>query len=329
MQDSEPLEAWLAEMREQAVEVEDWDEKRLVWSFPSDDVLDEFLSTASERDQGEVDFVLDCLLIPSCALGKDHFNYERFVESVKRGDPQKNESYEYKNWHFQRVVGYYAGFTDIFPWEGIKWVTQLLPDSPRVALAAIDAYILAHMYDMHDSLVWAMADAKAVIRARYIGVPESQDLRRKELYTLSGRQFECLIDRLFSEIGYETELTPPRRDGGRDVVGRRKEAGGEQYALIECKRHKANIRVKDVRALLGVVSNERVNTGIIVTASGFTRGAKELAKENRRVQLIDGLRLVVMLNEHLGWTWPSRVDWLADENNRAPRDTASVLSEFR
>jgi restriction system protein len=146
-------------------------------------------------------------------------------------------------------------------------------------------------------------------------------MRRRELYELNSRQFERLVERLFSNMGYETELTPPRGDGGRDVIARRTEPGNQQHVLIECKRHERKIGVKDVRALLGIVSNEHASRGIIVAASHFTEGAKKLAQENHRIELIDGLRLVVMLNEYLGWIWLSRLDRLTSERNALAQST--------
>lgn len=310
-------------MRDHAIESEDWNEVRVVWKFPSDEALNEFLLTIAERDQSEINLVLNHLLIPSCALGKDHMNYELYLDSMKREEPewQRYRDHMSRSWHFQRVLGYYSGITDDLPWEGVKWIRQLLPDNPRVALAAIDAYFLAHMRDMTDSLIHAMSDAEAIIRARYIGIPASQKMRRQELYELNSRQFERLVERLFSNMGYETELTPLRGDGGRDVIARRTEPGNQQHVLIECKRHERKIGVKDVRALLGIVSNEHASRGTIVAASHFTKGAKKLAQENHRIELIDGLRLVVMLNEHLGWTWQSRLDRLTSERNALAQST--------
>jgi restriction system protein len=86
--------------------------------------------------------------------------------------------------------------------------------------------------------------------------------------------------------------------------------------LVECKRYSAPVGVVVVRALLGVVSDEKVNKGVIVTPSGFTRQAKALACRNHRIELISGKDLIPLLNEHLGTNWVSRVDSLILSSKR-------------
>jgi restriction system protein len=242
------LAEWLTELREddeiaasQRFYGDEYDEDdddsgegRVVWSFPSDESLDEFVTTIDGRSQDEVDLVLRHLLIPSCLLEKDYQELEAYLERKQRDDPGSKkfvERMEHRP-HFQRVLAYCTGATKELPWEGIRWVLQLLPDHPATALAAIDAYFIAHMWDMADSLIHAMADAEAVIRARYIGVPETQEERRQTLYDLSPRQFEVLVQQLYQALGYEAELTPSTRDRGRDVIARRTQAGRAEHVLL-------------------------------------------------------------------------------------------------
>jgi restriction system protein len=332
------LAEWLEELRQDEIEaaeyvpqeVDDFDdddahdessrkrhERRAVWNFPSDEALNEFVAIIDKRSQDEIDLVLRHLLIGSCALGNDHARLEAWLTLRDRGDRRSLEQAEamMQSPHFRRVYAYFGGETSELPWEGIRWVMQLLPDRPATALVAIDAYFLAHMWDMTDSLIHAMSDAEAIIRTRYIGVPETQEERRQILYGLTPRQFEVLIQQLYEALGYDTELTPNTRDGGRDVIARRSQSGRVEHLLIECKRHADNIDPLYVRALLGVVSNEHASAGKIITTSSFSDEARNEMKDNHRLELINGLELVVLLNEHLGWTWPTRLDRLVSERN--------------
>jgi hypothetical protein len=104
-------------MWDHAIEAEDWNEVRVVWNFPSNEALNEFLLTIAERDQSEINLVLNHLLIPSCALAKDHMNYELYLDSMKREEPewQRYRDHMSRSWHFQRVLGYYSGITDDLP----------------------------------------------------------------------------------------------------------------------------------------------------------------------------------------------------------------------
>ena len=97
-------------------------------------------STIAVRD--EVDLVLRHLLIPSCLLGKDYQDLEAYQQLQKRDDPASKKFVERmsRSPHLQRVLAYCSAATEELPREGIRWVLQLLPDRPTIALAALDAY---------------------------------------------------------------------------------------------------------------------------------------------------------------------------------------------
>jgi restriction system protein len=48
------------------------------------------------------------------------------------------------------------------------------------------------------------------------------------------------------------------------------------------------------------MDEKRAGRGILVTTSWFTSGCWIKAKENGRIELIDGARLVALTREHLG-----------------------------
>ena len=70
------------------MEAQERNQDRVVWNFPSDQALDEFVSTINARSQSEVDLVLRHLLIPSCALGADHMRLDTYLTLRERGDPE-------------------------------------------------------------------------------------------------------------------------------------------------------------------------------------------------------------------------------------------------
>jgi restriction system protein len=77
--------------------------------------------------------------------------------------------------------------------------------------------------------------------------------------------------------------------------------------LIQCKRTEKKVGVKEVRSLLGVVSNEKATKGVLVCASEFTHTARNLEDENSRLELIGNKDLQILLNEYLGSTWSKYV----------------------
>lgn len=108
-------------------------------------------------------------------------------------------------------------------------------------------------------------------------------------HKISSRQFEELVAELFSRKGYDVTLTPPRNDGGKDIIARKNDDGISICLYIECKQYdKSNpVGVNIVRSASGVRAHDKINKAIIVTTSRFTRGAFKYAKaEEHLIQLM-------------------------------------------
>lgn len=101
------------------------------------------------------------------------------------------------------------------------------------------------------------------------------------IYQLSSRKFEELIAEILIRKGYEVELTPATRDGGKDIYAAHKTDLGSFLYIIECKKYAPNnkIGVSILRDLYGVVSKENATCGIIATTSYFTKPAKDFQRE--------------------------------------------------
>ena len=93
---------------------------------------------------------------------------------------------------------------------------------------------------------------------------------------LDPRKFEILIAEIMKDKGYDVELTPRSKDGGRDILVMQRNDIGEALTLIECKRHseKNTVGVGIVRGLYGVVCAENATRGMVATTSFFTKDAK-------------------------------------------------------
>lgn len=113
---------------------------------------------------------------------------------------------------------------------------------------------------------------------------------RNLIYNISPREFEEVIERLFQNEGFETELTQATRDGGRDIIATKFEMGKPIVFYIECKRYgsKNSVGVNIVRSLYGVQSSDRVNKSILVTTGHVTRGARRFVDDqNTMMSVID------------------------------------------
>lgn len=119
-------------------------------------------------------------------------------------------------------------------------------------------------------------------------------------------------------MGYQTTLTPARTDGGRDVIATRSEPGATERLLVECKLHEDKIGVEYARGLLGVVASEKANRGVLVSPSGFTKGAQDFADQNV-LELIPLPAFATLMNEYATPHWPDRLDYMIVESRRAQK----------
>lgn len=113
---------------------------------------------------------------------------------------------------------------------------------------------------------------------------------RELIYDISSREFEEVIESLFQDEGFETKLTQPTRDGGRDIIATKYEMGKPIVFYIECKRYgrKNSAGVSIVRSLFGVQSSDRINKSILVTTGHVTRDARRfIDDQNTMMSVID------------------------------------------
>ncbi len=283
------------------------------YEFPTDKHKEEYLATIAERSDLEIRDLLLKLLIPSGSLGCDE-SHAAYLKHAPKS--RKEHLLEYE----RRLILWDVGVRGVFPWEGITWVLDLCRWWPKEAIAALSAYMFAHIQFLPDGRINGLGEALEIIRARYIGTPRTNLERVDSLLDLSSRQFECLVERTYNKLGYSTALTPPQKDGGRDILADNAAPSRRERLRIECKRYNKPVSVDLLRSLLGVVSSEKANKGVLVTSSRFTRAGIRFAHENPRLELIDGSTLVSLMNEHLGPGWPTRIDSLVVESERnSPR----------
>lgn len=108
-------------------------------------------------------------------------------------------------------------------------------------------------------------------------------------------EFEALLAEAFRRQGFRVEVRSGAGgpDGGIDL--RLDKAGAE--TLVQCKHwRKAQVGVRVVRELLGVVTSEGAISGIVVTSGRFTSAAVEFAGRNP-IRLIAGRELAKMIRQ--------------------------------
>ncbi|WP_342304111.1 restriction endonuclease [Methanolobus sp. ZRKC5] len=120
----------------------------------------------------------------------------------------------------------------------------------------------------------------------------------ENILRIDPQEFEVLLSRLFSSIGYKTELTQYSRDRGIDIVIMIENFGLTHKWLVQAKRYSESVGVKEVREYSSLRYRDHVDGVIIAATSSFTKEAMEEAAEHN-LKLIDGNLLVEMLNHYL------------------------------
>lgn len=99
----------------------------------------------------------------------------------------------------------------------------------------------------------------------------------EKLTTMHWRQFEGLAAEWFQRQGYDVELGPGRNDEGVDLRLWRRDAppGSPPAVIVQCKRQKARVERVVVKALYADVLHEKAESGLIVTSSDLSPGARK------------------------------------------------------
>jgi hypothetical protein len=121
---------------------------------------------------------------------------------------------------------------------------------------------------------------------------------QEAIYNLSSREFEELVAELFSQQGFDVELTPETRDGGCDIIATKSINRLPFMLLIECKKYSKEypVGVNLVRSLIGVQSDRKANKAVLVTTSRFTKPARQLAERQQHlISLVDINDLMQMI----------------------------------
>jgi restriction system protein len=271
------------------------------WCFPTGELRIEYLRSVAQRSEGDVLSLLRLFLFEESCFGRDSDYLHQAIDVQADLTVLDCLPMEYR----VRLMAWMGGSTR--PHPSVRWALDLLPHSPQQAIDVITGYLNVYRALRPEGRSQGLLDAIAVTRARWI-----DDLTggTEALFRLSPRELEVLAAALYRELGYTVELTPPSRDGGRDVVARKQTPGQREVVDIECKTHTSAIGVEYIRHLRDVAHRDNANRGVLITISRFTRGALKENHESIPLDLIDGPTLIQMLNAAFGPLWAADRTWI-------------------
>jgi HJR/Mrr/RecB family endonuclease len=127
---------------------------------------------------------------------------------------------------------------------------------------------------------------------------ESVSVLPQKFSTLSGSDFENLLYRLFTAMGYAVQNTGKTGDQGGDLVANL----NGQRIVIQAKCYSGTVGNAAVQEAVAAQKFYDCNKVLVVTNSSFTKEAIELATANG-VELIGGGKLSELLLQNLKESW--------------------------
>lgn len=117
-------------------------------------------------------------------------------------------------------------------------------------------------------------------------------ITKEKWLEMSGRDFEIAVANVFKKNNYNVELTQSSSDGGVDII--LKDSNGI-IKYVQCKAYKNKVGIAPVRELFGVMTDNNINYGMMVTLKGYTQGVYDFVK-NKNIELLD-LNDILKLNK--------------------------------
>ncbi|WP_411347224.1 restriction endonuclease [Paenibacillus sp. WLX2291] len=155
---------------------------------------------------------------------------------------------------------------------GTLYFTKSIMAAGVIAIIAL-IVIVAIAYVIHEA---------KVARLRRSGIAQ--------IDKMDGIQFEKYLEQLFRLQGYKANATRAQGDYGADLVISR---NGEKI-VVQAKRYSKNVGLKAVQEVHGAIAHYKASSGWVVTNSGYTQQARNLALSNN-VRLIGRDELVEMI----------------------------------
>ncbi|MDO5654629.1 MAG: restriction endonuclease [Flavobacteriaceae bacterium] len=270
--------------------------------FPTKEMGDLFISNITFVSEKSIKNILRKFMIKNSTFGADETAAEILWEHLQSGKIDLAETLESERYRRLLIL---RQNKDFLVWEGITWIIDLLPNQPKLALDILTAYLHANFWHLPDYAISGLLDSCMIIRAKFIEYEHP-----KEIYqTLSPLDFEKLTSKLFSELGYEANLTKRSHDKGIDVLIRKTSVSKKEKTVIQCKRpEKRKITFSEVNELLGTVTSEKATKGIFVTSTDYSKDAINYAMDNPSIELINGKQLATLMNEYFGIHWVSKIE---------------------
>jgi Restriction endonuclease len=144
----------------------------------------------------------------------------------------------------------------------------------------------------------------------------------EQTYPASTTRLANKTAKVAEDLGFDVELTRGSKDGGRDLLLRCRDVSGTTKCIFAEVKHWASgkrVGPRELQDLLTVVARDSADGGVLISTSGFTMPAKQLAATYELAELVRLIDLDEMVTYFRESATPSR---------RAAIPPTSLLAEF-
>lgn len=121
--------------------------------------------------------------------------------------------------------------------------------------------------------------------------PKPQKSLAQQIHAIDWFQFEKLIELAYAPTHKVTRRGGAKADGGIDVII--EDASGQ--TAVQCKHWKSwKVGVRNVRELMGAMTDAGLKKGTLVTIKGYSADAAELAARHN-IELVDEAKVLMLL----------------------------------
>ena len=159
-------------------------------------------------------------------------------------------------------------------------------------------------------------DEEEIVDLEAIGRDQIRILIEREF---AGHRLQDLVAAILNVEGFKPVVSPPGKDGGVDILAGKGVLGLEEPRIcVQVKATSSPAGIDVINSLLGVVSSYGATYGLVVSLGGFTKDARNKAKEQFfKVRLWDSddlieamLRVYDDLDEDIQASLPLKRAWV-------------------
>lgn len=153
-----------------------------------------------------------------------------------------------------------------------------------------------------------------------------QTITEKYIKNMNWRDFELFVAKVLTWNDYNTIVTPPSNDEGKDIVAKKNNV----TFYIECKHWKNQIGREHLEKLIGAAARDGIRNIIFVTTSSYHTNAKSYASDLNlqglfHLQLLDTNDLLRLCKNHSNITFPTK----STSSVKAHKPISSISASVR